>query len=101
MTYLSHYGVKGMQWGVTRTQRQIDMYNRVAMGKGSALDNIKTYGELSLIDLAQGKSSRSMLRGKAAVLQARNDRLNSGKGTKRDKLASALNANVADVLLNR
>lgn len=83
--FLSHYGVKGMKWGVTRSDAQLaraSRMKRVSEGKGSVGDNVKTAAGMTGYQLARGGGSFKKAAGKkAAAIE--------GKVTKKQEKATA------------
>lgn len=87
---IEHHGIKGMKWGVHK-QKQLDRANRVAAGKGSTLDKLRVYGNVSLFDLIKTRKAKSVAAGQAAMLHNQKKRILSGNATNWDKLDRALN----------
>jgi hypothetical protein len=84
--YLEHFGVKGMRWGVRR-QRRLERLQRVGAGRGSGRDNaIVGLTEVSAVSLGRGGGLRGAARNRAAELQSRRDRIETGQATARDLL---------------
>lgn len=79
--YLEHHGVKGMRWGkrgTKREQKNIDMYKRVAEGKGSGKDALNVALRSSPFNLGAeglaGAAAKELNKGKR--LQ---DKINAGE----------------------
>jgi ribosomal protein S18 acetylase RimI-like enzyme len=92
MSELTHYGAKGMKWGVRKAYtdsatKVANRYDRVASGKGSALDKTRTAVSASPTNLARGRG----LKGAAGLMRdserAHIDRVNNGEKKVRDVLA--------------
>lgn len=91
--YFEHAGVKGMKWGVRR-QRRLASTDRVAAGRGSALDNARqlaktvAYNPLGVpILVKNGLSVKKVSQKRSARLHARKERMEAGKATTFDVLA--------------
>ncbi len=101
---LTHFGVKGMKWGV-RKQRQLDTANRVATGKASTFEKVRFTLNTPVHELIRnGANVKKIAKGKAFLLQGQKDRFESGTSTKRDKVdlaLSKLNTSLLDVARGR
>ena len=111
--FLAHVGVKGMKWGVRRqksavakakarakkpdrwgnsnnkqTQRKVDVLRRVAGGKGSKIDFIKTVAfNTTLLELAyEGGSVRGVAAGRLDRAQKTQKKIKEGRARTTDLL---------------
>ncbi len=101
MTYITHHGVKGMKWGHHK-QKELDSLNRIAAGRGKVLETLRFKGNLSLIELAANKGDYKLIAaGRAAILEAQKNRIESGNATAADRMDRALNTPVIDLILRR
>lgn len=100
---LTHYGVKGMKWGVKkaytdRKKKETGFYGRVASGTGNKRDKFKAVLATPIPDMVKGGG----LKGGAARVDKRIqdhlDRVNNGKKTLRDTLALVGGVSVGDVI---
>jgi hypothetical protein len=85
-TSLFHDGKKGMKWGVRRYNRAQNMVNVGQGGKGVG-KKLRAYSNVGLLSLARNKGSfkkAALDKGKRSI--ARNNRVQSGKGSIGDKL---------------
>ena len=83
--YLSHYGVKGMRWGVRR-QRKLDSLKRVAEGTGSLNDKIGALNNVSLYKLAKHKGFRKAVGAEVKRQEEMKARLEAGEAKASDIL---------------
>lgn len=101
MAELKHFGVKGMKWGV-RKQRELDRANRVAGGTASKGEKIGLLLNTSLGELAVNKGSlRRVAKGKAFILQAQKERIESGKVTVGDRIDRIMNDSYLNLVRGR
>lgn len=99
--FFEHVGVKGMHWGV-RKQKQLDTLNRISSGKGKTLETLRFKANVSMIELAANKGDfKKIASGRAAILSAQKNRIESGNATKMDKLDRALNTSIIDLARGR
>jgi hypothetical protein len=104
-----HYGVKGMKWGVRKSYTdKVDAkaarFRRVAEGRGSAVDKLKTYGTTTNLDLARGlvkgkgyRGFKGAARFRAEDAEAHSARIKAGEATTKDILQMAGHISLADV----
>jgi hypothetical protein len=85
-TFLAHHGVKGMHWGVHR-QRLLELHTAVASGHGTKGQKLAVASQMSVYDAIKHKGSvTSYSTEQAKRLRAERDRLESGNGTRKDKI---------------
>lgn len=84
-TYLEHYGVKGMKWGVRR-ERRASTFNRARQKDGPRVSKVKAGLTTGPIDLVKGRGFRGGAERKYQRLTSRNARVQSGKSSAMDKL---------------
>lgn len=99
-TYLEHYGVPGMKWGVRRNRRA-ERLAKVGRGEGSKSDKIRALGNVSLKDVAKGRGLKGAAKLRSDIQIARNERVASGKASVRDKLAYHGSARLSDLVPTR
>ena len=96
--FLEHHGVKGMHWGVHH-QRNLELHERVAAGKGSALDKLRARQQVTARDLVKHKGNLQAISAeKAANLRAQKERARTGQSTKLDKVQGVLGATGEDAV---
>lgn len=89
---LVHFGRKGMKWGVRnayidKASGQAASYRRVAEGKGSAIDKLRTSGRVSGITIVKAHRSGRSTAEQVAVQQEQHvARMKAGKATISDIL---------------
>lgn len=96
-----HFGVRGMHWGV-RKQKELDKLNRIASGHAKFSESVGFSLSLPLHKvLASSAGKRRIAAGRAAILQAQKDRIQSGNATTSDRLDRALNTSILDLARGR
>lgn len=101
---LTHYGVKGMRWGVRKARTgdiavQRTVLNRVASGDGSRRDKLNALGlSGGLIKVRKTGGLEKAAAKTSAELQAESDRLSSGKATTKDVLNAYGSVSLLSVL---
>lgn len=83
--YLSHYGRKGMKWGVRR-ERDLQSMRRVGEGKGSALDVHRSLGRIGQTEMIKDMGLKNAAKKKADIWEKRKKRILAGKATAKDLL---------------
>jgi hypothetical protein len=76
--FLSHYGKRGMKWGVRRRGR-IERHVKVGKGKGNIIDKTRVHTTFNPIDLAKTRSFKKSAARKGARFERRNERIATGK----------------------
>ncbi len=98
--FFAHHGVRGQKWGIRR-QRRIDLLKRAGK-KGNALAKTRAivgFGpHLGPIDFVKGRGLTGGFKRKAARMQARENRIKSGKATVGDQLHRFGGARLTDVI---
>ena len=104
-TYLEHYGVKGMRWGVRR-DRRINTLRKAGSGKAKFNEKARAYTNKPLlspipllgpIDLVAGRGFRGAARRKANRNALAYERIRTGESTVRDRLTQINNLKYQDV----
>lgn len=84
--FLAHYGVPGMKWG-KRRQKRLDRLTRVGKGTGSKRDKLGVaLNEVSLGSVARNKGLKGAAASKAARMEQRKKRIQSGEAGVKDLL---------------
>ena len=90
--FLAHYGVKGMKWGVRRTQRQLDnlryqsdSLKRVSKGKGKLQDKAVAANTLSLLNVAAGRGVKGAAANRAKKIDAQIAKIEAKAARKSEK----------------
>lgn len=114
-TFLAHYGVKGMKWGVRRStpgvsrvkgaaldrnQRRTAKFKRVAEGRGTIGDKVYALNRINSGQLIVNRGLKGAANKKVADLENQRDRILTGKTTVRDKLGTALTLKATDLLVS-
>lgn len=100
---LTHYGVKGMKWGVKKA-RTGDLHvrasrnERVAAGNGSLVDKAVTLGGSSVAKLVTSGGLKKEAARRAVNKRAQIERLSTGKSKAADILRAYGTVNFASVL---
>lgn len=90
---LAHYGVKGMHWGVQKARtgdvaRETAVLDRVASGKGSALDKVHALAGSSALRLVKSGGLKNESARRSESLKAHSERLATGHAKVSDILAA-------------
>jgi hypothetical protein len=96
--FFEHQGVKGMRWGVRR-QRRVNTLLKVGSGKGTLGEKARAAWQVSTLDFIRGHGSlkkAANIRGTRQKL--RNDRINKGEASVRDKIAFYGGTKYQDIL---
>lgn len=83
--YFEHHGVKGMKWG-TRKQARLERTQRVAEGKGSLGDKVRTLGRQSTTSLILNRGLKGSAANQVKQMEALKERTLTGKRTVKDIL---------------
>lgn len=102
---LTHYGVKGMKWGV-RKGRTGDLHlramrnERVAAGKGSLVDKAVTLGGSSVANLVVNRGLKGEAARRAADKRGQIERLATGKAKATDIIRAYGTISVSSLALS-
>jgi hypothetical protein len=88
---LTHYGVKGMRWGVRKARTgdlnvRASRLERVASGKGSLVDKAVTLGGSTAFNLARSRGLKNEAARRAKNYRGQIERLSTGKAKVTDIL---------------
>ncbi|MBA2727660.1 MAG: hypothetical protein H0U49_05755 [Parachlamydiaceae bacterium] len=84
---LTHFGTKGMKWGVRRENR-LNRAKRVASGKATVGEKARfTLTETSAVSVARNKGLTGAAKSRVRELEVRKARIKTGKATARDLIA--------------
>lgn len=85
---LSHYGKKGMKWGVRGETSRLSRLDRVASGTGSRADKTRVaLTEVSTSSVKKNQGLSGAAANKAANIRIREERISLGKASVKDILA--------------
>jgi hypothetical protein len=95
---VGHTGVEGLYWSVD-DQRELEIYLRVAQGRGVKHELPAVRSCMSAVDSAHHKGSvESFSRSETLRLQAQKQRIESGHGTNLDQLSMLAHATSEDLV---
>lgn len=96
-TYLEHYGIKGMRWGVRRERRQQGL-ERAGIKGGPKISKVRAVARVGPVDLVKGRGITGGAARKAARVRGQMNRWDRGEATTLDTIKRIGSTRVQDLL---